>query len=108
MNLAPCDPTLTVFTKPWKALPLEALADRVASWGFHGIELPVRPGFQVEPGAVLDALPDAQQVFQQRGVKILSVAASLDEDVIEACAMAEVPILRVMLRRTAERDGARS
>ena len=66
------DPLLTVFTKPWKTLSLEALADQVANWGFHGIELPVRPGFQVEPQNAIEALP--------RGVaRFVLVPAGADE-----------------------------
>ena len=103
MNPTPSFPALTVFTKPWNSLPLNALADRVASWGFNGIELPVRPGFQVEPGTALDVLPGAQKIFEKRGLRILSVAAGLDEATIRACAEARVPILRVMLRVTADR-----
>jgi len=97
------EPVLTVFTKPWGKLTLEALADQVASWGFHGIELPVRPGFQVEPQSALEALPRAQEVFKERGVKIISVAGGLDEATVRACAAADVPILRVMLRIDVER-----
>ncbi|RKX35700.1 MAG: sugar phosphate isomerase/epimerase [Verrucomicrobia bacterium] len=98
MNQPAIDPVLTVFTKPWKTLTLEALADQVASWGLHGIELPVRPGFQVEPQDALETLPEAQRVFKDRGLKIVSVAGDLDEAAVRACAAAEVPILRVMLR----------
>jgi sugar phosphate isomerase/epimerase len=97
------DPILTVFTKPWKSPSLAELADHVASWGFHGIELPVRAGFQVEPEQALDALPAAQRVFGERDLKIVSVAGSLDEKTIRACAAAEIPILRVMLRINIER-----
>ena len=103
MSLPSIDPLLTVFTKPWPSIPLEALADQVASWGFHGIELPVRPDFQVEPQNALETLPAAQGVFRERGLKIVSVAGSLDEATIRACAAAEVSILRVMLRINLER-----
>jgi sugar phosphate isomerase/epimerase len=97
MNQPAIEPVLTVFTKPWKTLSLDALADQVASLGFHGIELPVRPGFQVQPENALETLPEAQLVFKERGLKIVSVAGSLDEATVRACAAAEVPILRVML-----------
>ena len=40
---------LAIFTKPWKALSLPELAEHIKSLGFDQIELPVRPGFQVEP-----------------------------------------------------------
>ncbi len=97
------EPVLTIFTKPWGTLTLEALADQVASWGFNGIELPVRPGFQVEAQSALEELPKAQRVFSERGLKIVSVAGGLDEATVRACAAAEVPILRVMLRIDVER-----
>lgn len=96
--MTPLSPVLTVFTKPWKSSSLEALADLVAGLGFHGIELPVRPGFQVEPHTILDALPAAQAVFASRGLKIVSIASDLNEATIRACAEAKVPIIRVMLR----------
>ena len=40
---------LAIFTKPWKTLSLPDLAEHIKSLGFDLIELPVRPGFQVEP-----------------------------------------------------------
>lgn len=98
MNLKPFRPPVTVFTKPWKDLGLEALAAHVAALGFDGIELPVRAGFQVEPDTMAEELPRAQAVFRERGLKIESVAGSLDEATIRACGAAGVPLLRVMLR----------
>ena len=41
--------TYSVFTKPWKTQPLREVGEFVAGLGFDGIELPVRPGYQVEP-----------------------------------------------------------
>ena len=38
----------TVFTKPWR-MPIGELGAFVGGLGFSGVELPVRPGFQVEP-----------------------------------------------------------
>ena len=102
------NPPLMVFTKPWKSPSLEALADHVAALGFDGVELPVRPGFQVEPDAVEENLPKAQAVFRARGLKIASVAGNLDEPTIRACGAAERPILRVMLRIQPELGYARS
>lgn len=103
MRTPAIDPVLTVFTKPWKTLSLAELADQVAAWGFHGIELPVRPGFQVEPKNAADALPRAQEVFRERKLEIVSVAGNLDEATVRACAAAEVPILRVMLKIDVDR-----
>lgn len=90
-------PTLTVFTKPWPRDSLESLADQVVSWGFDGVELPVRRGFQVEPGNALEGLPPAQALFRERGLRIVSVAADLNPSAIRACAAADVSILRIML-----------
>ena len=55
--------TLTVFTKPWSE-PLEQLADKVAALGLDGVELPIRPGYQVEPDNVATALADAVRVMR--------------------------------------------
>ena len=90
-------PTLSVFTKPWQNVALETLADQIAAWGFQGIELPVRKGFQVEPERAVDALPEAGAVFRKRGLRIFSVATQFDESMIRACAAADVSILRIML-----------
>ena len=85
----------SVFTKPWKALSLQQLGEFVAGLGFDGIELPVRPGYQVEPEQVGD-LPKAARQLAEFGVKILSVAGPTDEATIAACAAADVPTIRIM------------
>ncbi len=87
----------TVFTKPWKE-PLPDLARRVAGMGFWGVELPVRPGYQVEPDNIEPALGEAAKVFADHGVTIHSVAGPEDERTIAACAAAGVSILRVMAK----------
>ena len=48
--------SFSVFTKPWK-MPLPDLARFVHRLGFEGIELPVRPGYQVLPENVGSDLP---------------------------------------------------
>jgi sugar phosphate isomerase/epimerase len=85
----------SVFTKPWKTVSLQRLGDFVAGLGFDGIELPVRPGYQVEPEQVAD-LPRAARQLAESGVKILSVAGPTNEATIAACAAAGVPTIRVM------------
>ncbi|NLC57945.1 MAG: sugar phosphate isomerase/epimerase [Armatimonadetes bacterium] len=84
----------SVFTKPWK-LPLPQLGEFVHSLGFDGVELPVRPGFQVEPENVSRDLPRAARLLREQGVSIDSVAGPTDEATIAACAEAGVPILRI-------------
>jgi sugar phosphate isomerase/epimerase len=85
----------SVFTKPWMTLSLAALGELVAGLGFDGVELPVRPGYQVAPEGVA-ALPEAARVLGEHGVRILSVAGPTDEATIAACAEAGVPTIRVM------------
>jgi sugar phosphate isomerase/epimerase len=85
----------SVFTKPWKSTPLDALGEMVHALGFDGIEFPVRPGYQVEPDDVED-LPNAAERLAQFDVRILSVAGPTTEAAIAACAEAGVPTIRVM------------
>lgn len=86
--------SFTVFTKPW-TLPLPELAKLVRSLGLDGVELPVRPGYQVEPANVAKGLKEAVRIFADEGLKIGSVAGSTDEATIAACGEANVPIIRI-------------
>lgn len=94
--------TFSVFTKPWK-MPLPELSHMIGGMGFDGIELPVRPGFQVEPDRVQQDLPEAVKRFGEAGVKITSIAATPTEAVFAACADQGIPIVRVMV--TIDKDG---
>lgn len=85
----------TVFTKPWKTKSLPELARFVRDLGFDGVELPVRPGFQVEPENITTGLPEAARIFADHGVRIGTLAGPTDEVTIAACAAAGVPIIRV-------------
>ncbi len=86
----------SVFTKPWKA-PLAQLARQIKGFGFDGIELPVRPGYQVLPENVGADLPRAVKLLADEGLKIFSVAGPTDEATIAACAEAGVPEIRIMV-----------
>jgi sugar phosphate isomerase/epimerase len=86
--------TFSVFTKPWKTLPLPRLGEFVRRLGFDGIELPVRPGFQIEPQNAA-ALGRTARQLGELGVKICSIAGPADEATIAACAEAEIPVIRV-------------
>lgn len=88
----------SVFTKPWKTISLAELGEMVAGLGFAGIELPVRPGFQVEPENAARDLPRAVRRLADFGLKVFSVAGSTDEATIEACAEAGVPMIRTMAK----------
>jgi sugar phosphate isomerase/epimerase len=86
----------TVFTKPWKEKPLPELFAFVKGLGFEGVELPVRPGFQVPPDTVEKSLPAAATLAREQGLYIGSIAGPTDERTIAACAEAGVPIIRIM------------
>jgi sugar phosphate isomerase/epimerase len=92
------DIIFSVFTKPWQKQPLEELGALISRLGFDGLELPVRPGYQVTPETVSHMLPVAARTLAQFGLRILSVAGPTDEATIAACAEAGVPIIRVMAR----------
>ena len=86
----------SVFTKPWR-MPLADLARHVRHLGFEAVELPVRPGFQVEPARVATDLPLAARVLADSGVRIASIAAAVEEPIVAACAEAGIPVLRIMV-----------
>ncbi len=94
----------TVFTKPWPDLSLDKLGELVASMGFDGVELPVRPGYQVDPDNVLKMLPVAETTLKEHGVDLVSVAGPCNETIIRACGEAGNPILRIMVKVPVERD----
>jgi sugar phosphate isomerase/epimerase len=85
----------TVFTKPWQEKSLPELAALIKEFGFDGVELPVRDGYQVTPEAMATELPEAARIFAANGLKIGSVACNLDEAAIAACGEAGVPLLRI-------------
>ena len=87
--------TYSVFTKPWKSMPLSELGRFVKDLGFGAVELPVRPGFQVEPEKVQRDLPPAARQLADCGIAIASVAGPTDEATMAACAEAGVPVIRI-------------
>ncbi|MHB1296232.1 MAG: sugar phosphate isomerase/epimerase family protein [Anaerolineae bacterium] len=88
--------TYAVFTKPWRAMPIARLGAFIQSLGVDGIELPVRPGCQVQPEQAERELPAAARQLAAFGVRICSVAGAPSEPMLAACAAAGVPVLRVM------------
>lgn len=85
----------SVFTKPWN-LPIPTLGEHVRALGFAGVELPVRPGYSVNPENMAEELPKAARMLEDYGVTIASVAGTADEATIAACAAAGVSLIRVM------------
>ncbi len=87
-------PLITVFTKPWTD-PLPQMADKLAGLGFDGVELAVRPGYQVLPDNVGTDLPKAVRQLEEHGLKTPSIAGNTDEATINACGDAGVGIIRI-------------
>ena len=88
--------TFSVFTKPWKTISTEQLADLVKSIGFGGVEFPVRDGYQLEPVDAEKGMAKLSGIFKQRGIEILSVASETTERIFAGCADAGVPMIRTM------------
>jgi sugar phosphate isomerase/epimerase len=86
--------TFTVFTKLLNK-PLPELGRYVKDLGLDGVELPVRPGYPVDPDNISSALPEAGKIFADFGLKIGSVAGSIDEKTIAACSEVGIPIIRI-------------
>jgi sugar phosphate isomerase/epimerase len=87
--------SFSVFTKPWK-IPIPELGPLIRGFGFDGIELPVRPGYPVEPAVVARDLPIAAQQLSEFGLRIFSVAGPTDEPTIATCAELGIPMIRIM------------
>jgi len=85
-----------VFTKPWPEESIKELAKLVAGLGFTGAEVPVRPGFQVTPDNAGKMLAELVSVFGDHGLKVVSIASSLEEPIFAACAAAGVSMIRIM------------
>lgn len=85
----------SVFTKPWRTMPLAELGEFIKGLGFDAVELPVRPGFQVLPENVGRDLGRAAKVLGECGLQIASIAGPTDEATVAACAEAGVPTIRI-------------
>ena len=87
---------LSMFTKYWKDETLDELGELTNELGFGGIEFPLRDGYQAEPATAETTLPAAAKKLGEYGIKITSVAGTTDENVFSACALAGVPLIRIM------------
>ena len=93
---------LAVFAKPWKNLPIPALARHIKKLGFDWVELPVRPGFPCEPETIAVSLPQTVARLADAGVGVLNITVALpldDEQMYAACARAGIKLNRVMFER---------
>ncbi|WP_127579592.1 sugar phosphate isomerase/epimerase family protein [Paenibacillus koleovorans] len=87
----------SVFTKPWKDISIDRLAEKAGGLGFDGIEFPIREGFQVQPDQAEKELPALARRLAEHGLRIFSVASTTDENIFAACAEAGVPTIRIMI-----------
>lgn len=88
---------VAVFTKPWMC-DLNTLAKTMRELDVHGVELPVRPGYPVNPENVSKELPNAVRTLGANGLKVYSVASEVNDATIGACGEAGIPVIRVMER----------
>ncbi len=86
----------SLFTKPWKTLPAQKLAEKVRALGFDAVEFPLRNGFQAEPEHARRDLPGLAAAFKAEGLAITSVASDTTEEVFAACQTADIPVIRIM------------
>lgn len=93
----------TVFTKSWK-MPLPELGRFIKGLGLDGVELPVRPGFQVTPENIARELPEAVRILADCGLKIGTLAAPTDERTIAACGACGIPIIRICVSIPKDKD----
>ena len=77
--------SFSLFTKMWKDKSIQELGEFVSGLGFDGIELPVRPGYPVEPDTITTTLPAAVRQLEATNVNITSIAGPTDEATIAAC-----------------------
>lgn len=92
----------SVFTKPWRSESTSELAYVVKRMGFDGIELPVRPGYQVEPDDVISGLGSLTKTLADRELQVFSVASTPTTEVMQACGEYGVPMVRIMVPVAAE------
>ncbi|MFP6763650.1 MAG: sugar phosphate isomerase/epimerase family protein [Planctomycetaceae bacterium] len=68
-----------VFTKPLQSLSFDELADRIAEFGFDGLEAPIREGGHMEPAEVPDRLPAMVEALKKRGLQITVMTSSIND-----------------------------
>ena len=86
----------SVFTKPWRDVPVPRLIEIVRGMGYNAIEFPLRDGAQVCPAEAEEKLPGLVKELGDAGIRIDDVASTPEERVFAACAASGVPMIRVM------------
>ncbi|HML46729.1 MAG TPA: TIM barrel protein [Clostridia bacterium] len=86
----------SVFTKPWREVPVPELIQIVKRMGYNAVEFPLRDGAQVCPAEAEEKLPKLAKDLADAGIRIDDVASTPEERVFAACAASGVPMIRVM------------
>ena len=86
----------SVFTKPWKSVPVPELIRIVTNMGFNAIEFPLRDGAQVCPADAEAKLPKLVKELDDAGIRIDDVASTPEERVFAACAASNIKMIRIM------------
>lgn len=94
----------SVFTKPWREIPVPEMIKVVKGMGYNAIEYPLRDGSQVSPAQAEKELPKLVKELGDSGIIIDDVASTPEERVFAACAASNIPMIRVMFSPPAKLD----
>lgn len=70
--------SFNIFSKHLHWLGYEAMAEKVATLGFTGVDLTVRPGGHVEPARVRADLPKAVAVLRKAGLQVETITTAIE------------------------------
>lgn len=69
---------VNIFSKHLHWLSYEAMAEKVATIGFDGADLTVRPGGHVEPERVKEDLPKAVEALRKAGLQVETITTAIE------------------------------
>lgn len=89
---------LCAFTKPWPNIGCCELAEKLSNFGFDGVELCVRKGYQVfSEDNQEKRLAESVSIFNSFGIDVVGSSSCLDEVTIAASAAAGFGYIRTLL-----------
>jgi len=90
--------TIAWFPKAFPDLDADCLAGLSVDLGYTGIELCVRPSYQVYSDTdLVHSLQHTVAKCASKGIKVVGIAADLNERVIQACGTVGISYIRVLL-----------
>ncbi|MDP6349639.1 MAG: sugar phosphate isomerase/epimerase [Chloroflexota bacterium] len=69
---------VVLFTKFFEGMPVEAMGDLAAKFGYDGFDLAVRPGHAIDPANVTTALAPAVEHWRRQGLDCPMISLSTD------------------------------